>query len=459
MIQQKWIISLLGIYSCALMFAQRAGFSVAMVRMTSSSTKLDNLTESGNGPPCYDWSETLQGIILGSSFYLYWLIPTIAGNFTEKYGGKWFAFIGVFIPCVMTMLIPWAANQNIIILIIIQIIIGATQAFTYPALFYLYVQWFPPEQRSKANSGIQIGVSLGSSIIYLIGGYLCETSIGWPLVFYVCSAFHIPWLILWLYFVDNNPVVVIIENNDDDDNNGKIKNFQNFDDKQQKSNEKKKIPTTPWLKIITSTAVWSSIISKSACSYGYFMFLSKLPSFLHSVYHIDITYNGFINSATALAYGITCFLSPYIVNQMIVKQYFKRPVIIRKLSQTIAMLVPAICLILITIFDKEDDKIIVIILLIIAMFGYGFVTGGEWTMVSDYAPNFVGTVSGITLMLGFINGILAPYIVGLILDSTIASTIIQRWHIAFLISAFYYIFALIIFIIFGTDQQQYWDVI
>lgn len=189
------------------------------------------------------------------------------------------------------------------------------------------------------------------------------------------------------------------------------------------------------------------------------MFLSKLPSFLHSVYHIDITYNGFINSATALAYGITCFLSPYIVNQMIVKQYFKRPVIIRKLSQTIAMLVPAICLILITIFDKEDDKIIVIILLIIAMFGYGFVTGGEWTMVSDYAPNFVGTVSGITLMLGFINGILAPYIVGLILDSTIASTIIQRWHIAFLISAFYYIFALIIFIIFGTDQQQYWDVI
>lgn len=138
----------------------------------------------------------------------------------------------------MTMLIPWAANQNIIILIIIQIIIGATQAFTYPALFYLYVQWFPPEQRSKANSGIQIGVSLGSSIIYLIGGYLCETSIGWPLVFYVCSAFHIPWLILWLYFVDNNPVVVIIENNDDDDNNGKIKNFQNFDDKQQKSNEK-----------------------------------------------------------------------------------------------------------------------------------------------------------------------------------------------------------------------------
>ena len=42
------------------MFAQRAGFSVAMVRMTSSSTKLDNLTESGNGPPSYDWSETLQ---------------------------------------------------------------------------------------------------------------------------------------------------------------------------------------------------------------------------------------------------------------------------------------------------------------------------------------------------------------------------------------------------------------
>lgn len=59
MIARKWIISLLGIYSCALMFAQRAGFSVAMVRMTSKLS-FDNLTESGNRPPHFDWNETLQ---------------------------------------------------------------------------------------------------------------------------------------------------------------------------------------------------------------------------------------------------------------------------------------------------------------------------------------------------------------------------------------------------------------
>lgn len=189
------------------------------------------------------------------------------------------------------------------------------------------------------------------------------------------------------------------------------------------------------------------------------MFLSKLPTFLNSVYHIEIIYNGFINAAASLAYGITCFLAPYICNYMIEKRWFNRSLVIRKLSQTIAMITPAICLLLITIFKDENDRNIVIVLLIIAMFGYGFITGGEWTMVSDFAPNFVGTVSGVTLMLGFINGILAPYIVGIVLDSNMAPTLLQRWHIAFCISAIYYIIALIIFLIFGTDEQQYWDVI
>lgn len=60
-IERKWIISILGMYSCGLMYAIRAGVGIAMVRMTM---KIDNNNNNGtntvSNAPIFDWSETLQ---------------------------------------------------------------------------------------------------------------------------------------------------------------------------------------------------------------------------------------------------------------------------------------------------------------------------------------------------------------------------------------------------------------
>lgn len=149
---------------------------------------------------------------MGGIFYLYWIVPTIVGSYIERFGGKWFTMIGVIGPCLLTAITPWIATKNVYLLIIVMILIGATQGFIYPSLFHLYIQWFPPEQRSKANSSIQVGQSIGGTLMYIVGGYLCKTSIGWPLIFYFEAAIHIPWIFLWLYFGSDHPIV-----DDDDD--------------------------------------------------------------------------------------------------------------------------------------------------------------------------------------------------------------------------------------------------
>ncbi|KAH7639660.1 sialin [Dermatophagoides farinae] len=447
-IQRKWIISMLGIYSCGLMYVVRAGISVAMVRMTMVKNENDNLSNSSSSSissnaPTFDWNETLQGIILGGIFYLYWIVPTIVGSLIERYGAKWFAFIGVIGPCILTAITPWIATVNVYLLIVVMILVGVTQAFTYPALFHLYVRWFPPEELSKANSGIQVGASLGGIIIYSIGGYLCETTIGWPLVFYVSAATHIPWLFLWLYFGSDHP-----DKHMDNDINMKSSSSSSM----MNENQKNKKIRTPWLAILKSGAVWSSQLSKFACSYGFYMLMSKIPAYLDRLYNINIVDNGFICAAAFASYGLSCFIAPYISNWMIDRLNIS-VLTTRKLFQAVAMLIPCICLLAITFVY---DKTIMIILLIMAMLSYGFFTGGEWTMISEYAPNFVGVVSGFIHILGFMSGFLAPYIVGVILDSNIGDERF-KWNVAFWISAALYFIGYLAFWFLCTVEQQNWD--
>ena len=133
-------------------------------------------------------------------------MPTLAGQITDSIGGKWVIFVGLLFPCLMTAIIPVITRMvGVWALITIQTLIGGFHGTIYPSLYSLYTQWFPESERATANGGIILGGSLGSTLMYIITGYLCNSSIGWPLVFYVFSALHVPWLILWLYYVTNDP--------------------------------------------------------------------------------------------------------------------------------------------------------------------------------------------------------------------------------------------------------------
>jgi MFS family permease len=48
---------------------------------------------------------------------------------------------------------------------------------------------------------------------------------------------------------------------------------------------------------------------------------------------------------------------------------------------------------------------------------YGFITGGEYPIILEFAPEFSGTVFGFSNTFASSTGFLAPIIVGFILDS------------------------------------------
>lgn len=210
----RWLVSLLGIYACALVYTQRSGMSVAIVAMTSNNDNDNNsnVTVNRNGVTAFqskkefDWNESLQGIVLGSQFYLYIVVPTFAGWATDIFGGKWVTFIGTIVPAILSVITPVATRAGGVgALIAIRTIMGGFHGCVYPALFSLYVKWFPARERANANAGLSFGGGLGSTIMYILAGWLCQTNIGWPMVFYGNTLLYIPWLILWIFLCTNDP--------------------------------------------------------------------------------------------------------------------------------------------------------------------------------------------------------------------------------------------------------------
>ena len=117
--------------------------------------------------PEFDWDGKLQGVILGSQFYLYIFVPTIAGRLTDTFGGKWVAFAGALGPAILSAITPvltraWGAG----VLIAIRTLMGAFHGCVYPAMFSLYCRWFPTSERANANAGLSFGGGLGSTVSF-----------------------------------------------------------------------------------------------------------------------------------------------------------------------------------------------------------------------------------------------------------------------------------------------------
>ncbi|CAG2119592.1 unnamed protein product, partial [Medioppia subpectinata] len=235
---------------------------------------------------------------------------------------------------------------------------------------------------------------------------------GWPAVFYVISVAHIPWAILWVLCVENTPLI--------SNTNGIIK----CSDRELKYiyynrtsfGAPKRSSSAPWRRIFTSRAVWGVVIGKVCASWGYYLYQTKMPSYLDKVFGISLLNNGLFNAMTSLATGVTMACGGPL-SALVIKRYATGGRLsrtrVRKIFESTALLGPAVCLAIITGVGCHSGAVVG--LLITALFLYGFVTGGEFSIYGEFTPDYSGTVFGIAATLSAVPAFVGPYVVGVIL--------------------------------------------
>ena len=106
------------------------------------------------------------------------------------------------------------------------------------------------------------------------------------------------------------------------------------------------------------------------------------------------------------------------------------------------------------------DTNLVMGILLIGNFFMGFNAGGDVPVAGEISSNFPATLYAIGNMFGCSTGFLAPYVVGVILESGSASgeqDLLFLWSKIFYSSASIGIFGALIFVAFGSADKQPWD--
>lgn len=99
------------------------------------------------------------------------------------------------------------------------------------------------------------------------------------------------------------------------------------------------------------------------------------------------------------------------------------------------------------------SSVLVILLLVLSLGLNGFAMSGFHVTHVDMAPDFAGTLMGITNGISNFNGIIAPFIVTAMTNK---ETAVTEWWAVFLIACGVYVFTNIIYCWFGTSQIQTW---
>jgi ACS family sodium-dependent inorganic phosphate cotransporter-like MFS transporter 5 len=291
---------------------------------------------------------------------------------------------------------------------------------------------------------IYSGAQIGTVITMPLAGFLSNSKElgGWASIFYLQGVVGCVWFTAWMLLVYETP-----------SEHPRIKRTElRYILDGQGAERTHKNPQIPWRRVLTSGPLLALVIAHCGQNWGFYTILFQLPTYFSSILGFDITNNGLLAALPYLLQAVVGWCVGFFFEYTIRHDMLEINTI-RKLSNTIGFLGPAICLYAVTIV--KCDAVLSVVFFILAMGFNGFVYSGYNVTHVDMAPDFAGTLMGITNCVATIPGILAPYVVGLQLKNEVS---LESWANVFYISSAMYVIAAIVFIVFGSARLQSWGV-
>ncbi|KAL3225879.1 hypothetical protein MRX96_025352 [Rhipicephalus microplus] len=249
----------------------------------------------------FDWDARVQGLVLGSFFYGYILTVLPGGVLAEQFGPKWLIGLGVVITSLLSMVLPAAAHAHYIIVVVIRVLQGLAEGLVFPAMHTMISLWTPITSRSRAVSIIQSGSDVGAVVAMMASGVLAESTFlgGWPSIFYVFGVAGIIWFIAWCLLAFDTP------SQHPRISSGELE-FIIVNQGNEQAQLKRKVP---WLKVLLSIPVWSSVLSHFGFNWIHYIFLSEMPTYLTSVLHYSLGANGFLSAVPYILGAFLCCIA------------------------------------------------------------------------------------------------------------------------------------------------------
>ena len=321
----------------------------------------------------------------------------------------------------------------------IRFLFGAGEAGCFPNLTKAFSAWLPKHERTRAQALMWMGARWGGAFTPLLV-VAVMAFVSWRVAFQIFAALGVVWgIIFWFWFRDNPrdhkgvnaaELELLKENEQNVSGHGDV----------------------PWLKLVTRPTMWLLWGQYFCLSYGWYFYVTWLPTYLKDVRNMDIKSNAFMNwlanvlegslspdltikvLAAALA-GIPLFFGGFgslvagmISNRLIVRG--SNVVVVRRTFGFIGF-TGASALLMTSFYMK--DPLLAMLAMGMASFCNDLTMPGSWATCMDIGGKYAGTVSGSMNMMGNFGGMAGPFVVGYVLQVTT-----KNWELVFAISSAIY---------------------
>lgn len=390
-----------------------------------------------------------QGKIHGSFFVGYMLTQIPGGYLSDRFSGLPILSGGVFLWSMFTILTPVAAGVNVWVLLGVRMLLGLGEGVAMPAMNAIVSKYIQEDRRARSLAFVYSGMFVGSIVGLASAPGLIER-FGWEAVFYVYGAVGMMWsigFVMWWKSIGledmGNADSAELENAED----GRLLRVEGERNNVEKNDENEfdsRIQPNVW-ELIRNRYVFAIIVAHFCSTWGYFVLLSWLPTFLYLRYEASLEESALLSILPWLSMFMMGNMFGMIADGMIAKGYDITKT--RKLMQGIAFIGPIIALWLVRFANNEQVAVGIV------SSGLGFSSAGSsgvYATHQDIGPKLAGTLLGISNTVASVPGIIGVYISGVILDKTD-----NNWDAVFDLAIIFYGLGFIAYQSLATSRRQW----
>nr|CAD7570495.1 unnamed protein product [Timema californicum] len=210
------------------------------------------------------------------------------------------------------------------------------------------------------------------------------------------------------------------------------------------------VPIAPWRKILTSSPYWAHISVSLAVAWISFTIGTELPLYLTKVLNFNIEQTSVISALPHLAQLFGNIFSA-LLSQFIRDKGYLTKIVCYKVFNIVATVGPAIMMIIVP--QLGCNHVAIIAVLSVAMLLNGAYYGGSFMNHLELSANYAGSTSAFASTISSIISFCAPLLANLITDENT----LTAWNTVFYTSAILTSLPVVIFLIFGSTEEQYWN--
>jgi ACS family glucarate transporter-like MFS transporter len=313
---------------------------------------------------------------------------------------------------------------NLPSLITTRFLFGAGEAGCFPNLTKAFTTWLPPRERVRAQGIMWMSARWGGAFTPpLVAAVMGR--VGWRHSFEIFGCLGVVWAVVFFLWYRDDPLTHPSLN----------------DGERELLRESAKMASghghVPWGLFVTSRQVWMLCWQYFALSYGWYFFITWLPTYLQEGRHLAVNSAAWLGVLPLFLGGIGNPVSVFVGGLLL-------PTIgsvarVRQVMACVGFLGAAAFLVAST---RMNDAVMAMLSIGLASFCNDLAMPPSWAAAMDIGGKHAGTLSGAMNMWGNIGGALSPLVIGYILKWTHSN-----WNLTFYVSAAIYLMGIVCWVL------------